>query len=228
MPAGSACPTATTTSRPRSASGSAREVPRAHQRRSSRSPARPTAEAKAAAETVFAIETRLAERVAGQRRAARPAGDRSQDDVRRAAEARRRTSTGRAYFEQAGAAARATSTSNEPKFMQAVDRQLRQTPLADWKTYLTWHAAERGRALALHGRSWRRTSSFYEAVPRRRDGDEAALEALRRADGRAARRGARPQVRREAFPARGQGAHAGAGEEPAARPWATPSRASTG
>ena len=27
----------------------------------------------------------------------------------------------------------------EPSFLRAVDRQLRQTPLADWKTYLKWH-----------------------------------------------------------------------------------------
>lgn len=27
----------------------------------------------------------------------------------------------------------------EPQFMQEVDRQLSTTPLADWKTYLTWH-----------------------------------------------------------------------------------------
>src|SRR5262249_49680024 len=27
----------------------------------------------------------------------------------------------------------------EPKFMQEVDRQLREMPLPAWKTYLTWH-----------------------------------------------------------------------------------------
>ncbi|HEX7288391.1 MAG TPA: M13 family metallopeptidase [Candidatus Angelobacter sp.] len=27
----------------------------------------------------------------------------------------------------------------EPKFMHEVDRQLRETPMADWKTYLQWH-----------------------------------------------------------------------------------------
>jgi putative endopeptidase len=28
---------------------------------------------------------------------------------------------------------------DEPKFMQEVDRQMQQTPLADWKVYLKWH-----------------------------------------------------------------------------------------
>jgi len=28
---------------------------------------------------------------------------------------------------------------DEPKFLQEVDRQVQQTPLADWKTYLKWH-----------------------------------------------------------------------------------------
>ena len=40
-------------------------------------------------------------------------------------------------------------------------------------------------------------------------------------DRQPARRGARPEVRREVLPARGQGAHAGAGEEPARSRWAT-------
>ena len=41
------------------------------------------------------------------------------------------------YF-AAGKLPRADLNVTEPKFMKEVDRQLRQTPLADWKTYLTW------------------------------------------------------------------------------------------
>ena len=40
--------------------------------------------------------------------------------------------------------ARADLNVTEPKFFQEVDRQLRETPMADWKTYLKWqflHAA---------------------------------------------------------------------------------------
>ncbi len=53
------------------------------------------------------------------------------------------------------------------------------------------------------------------AVPRRGEGDEAAVEAVRGVHGRPARRGPGPEVRREALPARGAGPHAGAREEPA-------------
>ena len=55
------------------------------------------------------------------------------------------------------------------------------------------------------------------AVPRRGEGDEAALEALRRSRRTPPRRGPRPQVRREALPAGSEGPHAGAREEPAPR-----------
>ena len=72
------------------------------------------------------------------------------------------------------------------------------------------------RLLASPRPSWRRTSPSTTQYLRRREGDEAALEALRGVHRRAARRGARPEVRGEALPARGQGAHAGAGQEPAA------------
>ena len=51
-------------------------------------------------------------------------------------------------------------------------------------------------------------------LPLRRQGDEAALEALRRIDRPPPRRGARQEVRREVLPARGQGPDAGAGQEP--------------
>ncbi len=37
---------------------------------------------------------------------------------------------------------------DQPKFMQEVSRQLKETPLADWKTYLTWHLLN-GSASAL-------------------------------------------------------------------------------
>ena len=54
-------------------------------------------------------------------------------------------------------------------------------------------------------------------VSSRREGDETALEAVRGVDGPAARRSPGPEVRREVLPARGQGADAGDGPEPAAR-----------
>jgi putative endopeptidase len=42
-----------------------------------------------------------------------------------------------AYFADAGIP-RADLNVTEPKFLAEVDRQLRQTPLADWRTYLKW------------------------------------------------------------------------------------------
>ncbi len=54
-------------------------------------------------------------------------------------------------------------------------------------------------------------------IPSRREGNETALEALRRIDGPASRRGPRTEVRREVLPAGRQGAHAGARQEPPAR-----------
>jgi endothelin-converting enzyme/putative endopeptidase len=43
-----------------------------------------------------------------------------------------------AYFASAKIS-RADLNVSEPDFIREVDRQLRETPLADWKTYLTWH-----------------------------------------------------------------------------------------
>jgi len=43
-----------------------------------------------------------------------------------------------AYFD-AARIPRADLNVQEPKFLQAVDRALAETPLATWKTYLTWH-----------------------------------------------------------------------------------------
>lgn len=42
------------------------------------------------------------------------------------------------YF-QSAKISRADLNVAEPKFMQEVDRQFQETPLADWKTYLKWH-----------------------------------------------------------------------------------------
>ena len=119
-----------------------------------------------------------------------------------------------AYF-AAAKLPRAALNVQQPGFMKALERVLGETPLADWKAYLRWHL--------LHSAAPSLSTPFVAGglrllreVPRRRGGDEAALEALRGVDGRAAGRGAREEVRREVLPAGGQGADAGAGQEPAA------------
>jgi endothelin-converting enzyme/putative endopeptidase len=47
-----------------------------------------------------------------------------------------------AYFKAAGLST-ADLNVEQPKFMQEVDRQLKETSLADWKTYLKWHLLNR-------------------------------------------------------------------------------------
>ena len=88
----------------------------------------------------------------------------------------------------------------EPKLMQEFDRQLRETSLADWQTYLRSRVLDSA-APSLSADFVKAEFDVSRGVPQRRARDEAALEALRGGDRRAARRGARPQVRREVFPA---------------------------
>ena len=47
-----------------------------------------------------------------------------------------------AYFNQRGLPQDVDMNVDQPKFMQEFDRQLQQTPLADWKVYLKWQVAE--------------------------------------------------------------------------------------
>ena len=101
----------------------------------------------------------------------------------------------------------------EPKFLQQLDQELaddaaRRSGAPTWP----WHVLERRCRLAV--RALRRGElRLLRPVPGRREGDEAALEALRGGHRRPARRGARPEVRREVLPAGSQGAHAGDGQE---------------
>jgi len=43
-----------------------------------------------------------------------------------------------AYFKTTGTP-RAELNVEQPKFMQEIERELRETSLADWKAYLKWH-----------------------------------------------------------------------------------------
>ncbi len=92
--------------------------------------------AKAAAETVFRVEEKLAEN--------------SLDNVALRDPANTDHKMGYAAFTKLAPAmdwdgyfgsaklSRADLNVTEPKFLKEVDRQLRETQLADWKTYLTW------------------------------------------------------------------------------------------
>jgi putative endopeptidase len=116
------------------------------------------------------------------------------------------------YLDAAGMP-RPTSTSTQPKFMTRSRRSWRHAARA-WKTYLKWNVIN-ARGASLSEPIVKAGLRVLRQVPARREGDEAALEALRRGDRRSsARRSA--SVRRALLPARGQGAHAGDGEEPPA------------
>ena len=92
--------------------------------------------AKAAAETVFQMEKKLAENSLDNVALRDPANT---DHKMTYAEFTKLTPTmdWDAYFASAKIS-RADLNVAEPNFMKEVDRQLRETSLADWKTYLTW------------------------------------------------------------------------------------------
>ncbi|HYG98066.1 MAG TPA: M13 family metallopeptidase [Terriglobales bacterium] len=95
------------------------------------------AQAKAAADTVFGIETKLAEASLDNVALRDP---KATDNKMSFAELRKLAPafdwTG--YFKASGLP-EADLNVTEPKFMQEVNRQLAATPIADWKTYLKWH-----------------------------------------------------------------------------------------
>jgi len=94
------------------------------------------ANAKSAAKTVFDLEKKLAENSLDNvalRDPQQTDHKTSFPDLKKMASA----VDWEGYFPAAGIP-RADLNVAEPKFMAEVDRQLRETPLADWKTYLKW------------------------------------------------------------------------------------------
>ena len=101
---------------------------------------------------------------------------------------------------------------DQPKFIQEVDRQMQQTSLADWKTYLKWQLLD-SVANSLSAPFVEENFAFNGKYLAGADRDEAALEAVRGIVGPPAGRGARQEICREIFPARSQGTHAGDGQK---------------
>ena len=91
-----------------------------------------------------------------------------------------------AYFD-AARIPRADLNVTEPKFLQEVDRQLAQVPPSGWKTYLKWKLLASA-APELSAPFVEEDFRFNDAYLGGRQGDEAALEALRRVHGRPAGR----------------------------------------
>jgi endothelin-converting enzyme/putative endopeptidase len=103
------------------------------------------AKAKAAAQTVFQVEKKLAENSLDNVALRDPqATDHKMTftDLKKLAPA-----VDWDGFFNAANLSRADLNVSEPKFFQEIDRQFRQTPIADWKTYLKWQfPARRGRS----------------------------------------------------------------------------------
>jgi putative endopeptidase len=100
------------------------------------------AKAKAGADTVFRMEKKLAEASLDNVALRDPAATDHKTafaDLKKLAPA----VDWDAYFNSAKIS-HADLNVSEPKFMQEVDRQFRETPLADWKTYLKWQFLHNG------------------------------------------------------------------------------------
>jgi putative endopeptidase len=95
------------------------------------------AKARAAAETVFRIETALAEHTLDNVALRDP---KATDHKTTWADLRKMTPAfdWAAYFKAANLTPLDVNVT-EPKFMAEFNRQLEHTPLADWKTYMKWH-----------------------------------------------------------------------------------------
>ena len=68
----------------------------------------------------------------------------------------------RPYFQALNLDSSVDFNAEEPKFLQELDRQLAQTPLADWKTYLEWHVL-RSASPDLSGPFVNEDFNFYRA-----------------------------------------------------------------
>jgi putative endopeptidase len=95
-------------------------------------------DAAAAAKTVFDMETKFAEQSLDNVALRDPAAT---DHKMTAAELQKLTPSfdWKSYFDATGISTAKGINVGEPKFMQEVERQLKETPLPAWKTYLKWH-----------------------------------------------------------------------------------------
>jgi putative endopeptidase len=98
------------------------------------------AEAKAAAETVFAFETRLAE--ASLDNVAMRNPDNLDHPTKFADLAKLTPSFDWGAYFDAGKMVRGDLNVMQPGFLAQVERELAKTPAADWRTYLTWQVVE--------------------------------------------------------------------------------------
>ncbi len=118
------------------------------------------AKAKASAATVFAFEKKLAEATLDNVALRDP---QATDHVTTFGDLQKLTPAmdWATYFSEANIS-RAAMNVDQPKFLQEVDRAIRETPLSDWKTYLRWQYLHGG-ADALSQPFVEENFSFYGA-----------------------------------------------------------------
>ncbi|HET6266324.1 MAG TPA: M13 family metallopeptidase, partial [Acidobacteriota bacterium] len=123
------------------------------------------AAASAAAETVFNMETKLAENSLDNvslRDPAKTDHKTSFDDLVKMAPAM----DWKAYFAKSGVPTTSINI-QEPKFMTEVNRQLKETSVADWKTYLKWHllnSAARSLSAPFVQEDWNFNSAYLSGA----------------------------------------------------------------
>ena len=182
--------------------------------------------AAAAAQTIMAMETKLAEASLDNVALRDPASiDHNTTFAQLQAMAPHFDWT--AYFQHKQIPTDVDMNVDQPKFMQEFDRQLQQTSLADWKVYLKWQLLNSvanslsapfvEENFAFNGKY---LSGATEMKPRWKRCAESADRLLGDALGQ--------EVCREIFPARSQGPHAGDGAQSARWPCATTSSAAPG
>ena len=164
-------------------------------------------EAKAAkdAETVLAIETRLAKASLTITEQRDPQNLNHPTDV--AAFSKELTHFSLAeYVAAAHAPAAGKMNDMEPKFFAEFNSLVADTPMAQIRTYLRWHLLHAYAGTSLPESFDQETWNFYDAHAQRRGEAAGPLEALHQPRGRGNGRGAGPGVRREIFSAGGQAA----------------------
>src|SRR5436190_1839960 len=98
----------------------------------------PKEAAEAEAKTVLALETRLAE--ASMTRVERRDPDKTYNRMDAAALAKLTPALSwKAYLDGWGVPETTGVNIGQPKFFEEASKELAETPLADWKTYLRWH-----------------------------------------------------------------------------------------
>ncbi len=114
------------------------------------------------------------------------------------------------YFEHKHLAKDVDLNVDQPKYMQAIELLLQQTPLVDWKIYLKWQLLN-SVASSLSEPLVEEDFAFNGKYLTGSERDETTMEALRGVDRPVFGRSAGTGICEKVFPTRGQSTHAGNG-----------------